>query len=205
MGEVRIRIGAVPMTGIFGDHHNIAGFEREFFLVGGDETAAMGSDQDLIAGMAVSSIARAVVKGDGGDAQQFRLVLGDEILDLHRTINKDRIGGRLACRRILFDPFEHELTPLDAESRKLLIGWNNTLAAWHTARGSRGSIVDTHLTPEEDAIGDIVDEDGEIDDTLPADLWFRCRSGWDLVAELKPSSCRVMGEISHARSRPTTR
>ncbi len=27
------------------------------------------------------------------------------------------------------------------------------------------------LTPEEDSIGDLEDEDG-IDDTLPADLWF---------------------------------
>ena len=31
------------------------------------------------------------------------------------------------------------------------------------------------LTPEEDAIGDPEDEDEEIDDTLPADLWFRER------------------------------
>jgi hypothetical protein len=29
------------------------------------------------------------------------------------------------------------------------------------------------LTPEEDAIGDPEDEDDEIDDTMPADLWFR--------------------------------
>jgi hypothetical protein len=29
-----------------------------------------------------------------------------------------------------------------------------------------------HLTPEEDAIGDPTDEDDEIDDLLPADLWF---------------------------------
>jgi hypothetical protein len=29
------------------------------------------------------------------------------------------------------------------------------------------------LTPEEDSIGDPGDEDNEIDDLLPADLWFR--------------------------------
>ncbi len=28
------------------------------------------------------------------------------------------------------------------------------------------------LTPEEDAIGDPEDQDDEIDDLLPADLWF---------------------------------
>jgi hypothetical protein len=29
------------------------------------------------------------------------------------------------------------------------------------------------LTPEEDSIGDPEDQDDEIDDLLPADLWFR--------------------------------
>lgn len=29
-----------------------------------------------------------------------------------------------------------------------------------------------HLTPEEDVIADPEDIDDEIDDTLPADLWF---------------------------------
>jgi hypothetical protein len=29
------------------------------------------------------------------------------------------------------------------------------------------------LTPEEDAIDDLIGDDDEIDDTLPADLWFR--------------------------------
>ncbi len=33
------------------------------------------------------------------------------------------------------------------------------------------------LTPEEDAIDDLTGDDDEIDDTLPADLWFRRRSG----------------------------
>jgi hypothetical protein len=28
------------------------------------------------------------------------------------------------------------------------------------------------LTPEEDAIGDPDDEESDVDDTLPADLWF---------------------------------
>ena len=32
---------------------------------------------------------------------------------------------------------------------------------------------DRFLTPEEDAVGDPDDEDDEIDDTLPSDLWFR--------------------------------
>lgn len=32
---------------------------------------------------------------------------------------------------------------------------------------------DRFLTPEEDAIGDPDGDDGDIDDTLPADLWFR--------------------------------
>lgn len=32
-----------------------------------------------------------------------------------------------------------------------------------------------HLTPEEDAVGDPDDVDDEIDDLLPADLWFRRR------------------------------
>jgi hypothetical protein len=30
----------------------------------------------------------------------------------------------------------------------------------------------TRLTPEEDSIGDPEDQDDEIDDLLPADLWF---------------------------------
>ncbi len=38
---------------------------------------------------------------------------------------------------------------------------------------SLDSPFDRFLTPEEDAIGDPDDEDDEIDDTLPADLWFR--------------------------------
>lgn len=41
-----------------------------------------------------------------------------------------------------------------------------------------------HLTPEEDAIGDPADENDDIDDTLPADLWFRC--GWNPVAPMRP-------------------
>jgi hypothetical protein len=36
--------------------------------------------------------------------------------------------------------------------------------------------VENKLTPEEDSIGDPADEIDEIDDTLPADLWFS--SGW---------------------------
>jgi hypothetical protein len=28
------------------------------------------------------------------------------------------------------------------------------------------------LTPEEEAIGDPADEESDVDDTLPADLWF---------------------------------
>ncbi|HET8524501.1 MAG TPA: hypothetical protein VFL82_14790 [Thermomicrobiales bacterium] len=32
------------------------------------------------------------------------------------------------------------------------------------------------LTPEEDAIDDLIGEDDDVDDTLPADLWFRRRS-----------------------------
>jgi hypothetical protein len=54
--------------------------------------------------------------------------------------------------------------------------------------------MDTHLTPEEDAIGDIFDEESEIDDMLPADLWFRCgfkRYGTD---EPSPGSRRKAGE-----------
>jgi hypothetical protein len=43
------------------------------------------------------------------------------------------------------------------------------LAMWHNLR----------LTPEEDAIGDPADMDGEIDDLLPADLWFRMSAGRD--------------------------
>jgi hypothetical protein len=31
------------------------------------------------------------------------------------------------------------------------------------------------LTPEEDSIGDPGDQDDEIDDLLPADLWFRTK------------------------------
>ena len=34
----------------------------------------------------------------------------------------------------------------------------------------------TRLTPEEDSIGDPEDMDDEIDDLLPADLWFVARS-----------------------------
>lgn len=34
-----------------------------------------------------------------------------------------------------------------------------------------------YLTPEEDAIGDPGEEDDEIDDLLPADLWFRAPRG----------------------------
>jgi hypothetical protein len=32
------------------------------------------------------------------------------------------------------------------------------------------------LTPEEDAIGDPDEEDDDIDDTMPADLWFQMRA-----------------------------
>jgi hypothetical protein len=34
-------------------------------------------------------------------------------------------------------------------------------------------IVNNNLTPEEDAIGDPDEDNDDIDDTLPADLWFR--------------------------------
>jgi hypothetical protein len=35
---------------------------------------------------------------------------------------------------------------------------------------------DRDLTPEEDAIGDPDDADDDVDDTLPADLWYRSSS-----------------------------
>jgi hypothetical protein len=38
------------------------------------------------------------------------------------------------------------------------------------------------LTPEEDAIGDPDDVDDEIDDLLPADLWFRATTS-ELVTD----------------------
>jgi hypothetical protein len=43
-------------------------------------------------------------------------------------------------------------------------------------RGRRGggqNTVNRNLTPEEDAIGDPDEDNDDIDDTLPADLWFR--------------------------------
>ena len=43
------------------------------------------------------------------------------------------------------------------------MGWRGT--GWH--------IVKSNLTPEEDAIGDPNEDSDEIDDSLPADLWFR--------------------------------
>jgi len=33
--------------------------------------------------------------------------------------------------------------------------------------------VNRNLTPEEDAVGDPDEDNDDIDDTLPADLWFR--------------------------------
>jgi hypothetical protein len=41
---------------------------------------------------------------------------------------------------------------------------------------SRGDVA-TRLTPEEDSIGDPEDTDDEIDDLLPADLWFLAHRG----------------------------
>ena len=40
-------------------------------------------------------------------------------------------------------------------------------------RGAGKNEMTSNLTPEEDAIGDPVEDNDEIDDTLPADLWFR--------------------------------
>ena len=40
-------------------------------------------------------------------------------------------------------------------------------------RGTGWQIVKSNLTPEEDAIGDPIEDSDEIDDSLPADLWFR--------------------------------
>jgi hypothetical protein len=42
-------------------------------------------------------------------------------------------------------------------------------------RGAGKNKMTSNLTPEEDAIGDPVEDNDEIDDTLPADLWFRAR------------------------------
>lgn len=42
----------------------------------------------------------------------------------------------------------------------------------HRPRTSSNRI-ELGLTPEEDAIGDPEDQEDEIDDLLPADLWFR--------------------------------
>jgi hypothetical protein len=39
--------------------------------------------------------------------------------------------------------------------------------------GTGKHIVNSNLTPEEDAIGDPIEDSDEIDDSLPADLWFR--------------------------------
>jgi hypothetical protein len=40
------------------------------------------------------------------------------------------------------------------------------------ARPQTVATPDRLLTPEEEAIGDPDDEESDIDDTLPADLWF---------------------------------
>jgi hypothetical protein len=56
-----------------------------------------------------------------------------------------------------------------------------------------------NLTPEEDAIGDPGDEDDEIDDTLPADLWFQHRCGLALGAAL---SC-VCSDSGSRKTSPT--
>jgi hypothetical protein len=44
-----------------------------------------------------------------------------------------------------------------------------TNAGTNEGRGSR------RLSPEEDVVGAILDEEDDIDDSLPADLWFRFR------------------------------
>jgi hypothetical protein len=43
----------------------------------------------------------------------------------------------------------------------------------HTGAGKPVGGRPLHLSPEEDVVGAILDEADEIDDSLPADLWFR--------------------------------
>jgi len=78
----------------------------------------VGGDQDLVTGVAMRSIASALVKRDRGDAKQFRILIGDEILDLNRSLNENGIGTCLPGAWILNDPFEHEHTLLDDEPRE---------------------------------------------------------------------------------------
>jgi hypothetical protein len=58
-------------------------------------------------------------------------------------------------------------------------------------RGAGKSIVITNLTPEEDAIGDPVEDSDEIDDTLPADLWFRGKDDRGIARALHAWVARI--------------
>jgi hypothetical protein len=51
-------------------------------------------------------------------------------------------------------------------------------------RGTGLTNVNNNLTPEEDTIGDPGEDNDEIDDTLPADLWFRTRFADDTSPHL---------------------
>jgi hypothetical protein len=113
MGEISFGYGAVPVASIFWNQNDVTWLELEFLIVGGDESAAMGGDQDLVTGMAMRSIASALMKRNRGDAKHFRILVGDEILNLDRSLNEDGIGTRFPSARILNDPFEHENTLLD--------------------------------------------------------------------------------------------
>jgi hypothetical protein len=47
---------------------------------------------------------------------------------------------------------------------------------WSTLRTNAGRTATPgrwRLSPEEDIVGDMLDAENEIDDSLPADLWFR--------------------------------
>jgi hypothetical protein len=70
--------------------------------------------------MAMSSIPSSIVKRHRRHAQQLRVFVGNEILDLHRSLDEDRIGGRFAGSWILVYPFEHQHTLHDEEPRETL-------------------------------------------------------------------------------------
>jgi hypothetical protein len=103
MGHVLTRFGTVPVTFARGDQDDVTKGDMEFLRFGGDNTVAARDDQDLIDRVVMQPIASAVLKCDGRDAQQFGVIIGDEILP-------ENIADK-HMRRVLLCAVEIELDP----------------------------------------------------------------------------------------------
>src|SRR5688572_5541415 len=96
MGHVSTGSRSVPMDLASWDERDISGRHLMFFIACGDDAVTVGDDQDLIGGVLVEAVARAVAEVD---LQQVE-VLAIRVRRLRADVADEDRRGRAGGRRV---------------------------------------------------------------------------------------------------------